>query len=242
MEIIFNHYEFEAEVREKLGIYDRPITEEDAALATKLDLSNFDFLQEDKAILSLFKNLTSLDINIGHTTPDFWSNFSKLKHLYLCCWGPSFDFSSFEKMQDLEMLRVSGGDYSSIDYLNLDALVELKHLRYLELHEFGTVDLLPLGNMPQLKTFALRYANIAINIEVIGTMSQLEELVLDGLYVDSLDILDTLPDTLRLEMCGNHVYGGVDAAKWKRFAEHDICEISVGDQPFAYIDLSVLRK
>ena len=54
--------------------------------------------------------------------------------------------------------------------------------------------------------------------------------------------LDTLPDTLRLEMCGNHVYGGVDATKWKRFAEHDICEISVGDQPFAYIDLSVLCK
>jgi hypothetical protein len=35
-------------------------------------------------------------------------------------------------------------------------------------------------------------------------------------------------------------YSGVDPTKWKRFSEHDICEISVGDEPFGYIGLSAL--
>ena len=208
MDILFHHHEFEYEVRDKLGIPSDPITEEDVLRVTELDLSNFDFLQEDRELLALFNNLTSLDINIGYTPSEYWHNFPKLKHFYLCYWGDSVDFVSFQKMTDLEMLWVSGGDYSSIDYLNLEALADLEHLHYLELHEFGTVDLLPLNRMPQLRGFALRYAN-----------------------------------KVQLEMCGNHVYGGVDATKWKRFSKHDICEISVADHPFdpfGYIDLSVL--
>ena len=240
MDILFHHPKFEDEVRSNLGNSNSPITEEDALRVTELDLSNFNFLQEDRDTLALFKNLTSLDINIGYTPSEYWHNFPKLKHFYLCYWGGNVDFTSFQKMADLEMLWVSGGDYSSIDYLNLDVLVGLTHLHYLELHEFGTVDLLPLSKMPQLRAFALRYANKVNNIEIIGSMCQLEELELDGLYVDSLDFLDLLPDTVQLEMCGNHVYGGVDATKWKRFSKHDICEISVGDHLFSYIDLSVL--
>lgn len=240
MDILFHHHEFEYEVRDKLGIPSDPITEEDALRVTELDLTNFEFLQEDRDTLALFKNLISLYIDIGYTPSEYWHHFQKLKYFSLCYWGGNVDFVSFQKMTDLEMLWVSGGDYSSIDYLNLDTLVDLTHLHYLELHEFGTVDLLPLSKMPQLKSFALRYANKVKNIEIIGSMCQLEELVLDGLYVDNLDFLDSLPDTVQLEMCGNHVYGSVDATKWKRFSEHDIREISVGDHPFGYIDLSVL--
>lgn len=243
MGIQFHHPGFEYEVRSNLGKPDEPITEEDALRVTKLDLSDFEFLQEDRNTLVLFKNLTSLDIDIGYTPSEYWHNFPKLKHFSLCYWGGNVDFTSFQKMTDLEMLWVSGGDYSSIDYLNLEALVALRQLHYLELHEFGKVDLLPLSKMPQLNSFALRYADKVENNEIIGSMCQLKELVLDGLYVNSLDFLDSLPDMLQLEMCGNHVYGGVDAARWKRFSKHDICEISVGDHPFdpfEHIDLSVL--
>ena len=59
-------------------------------------------------------------------------------------------------------------------------------------------------------------------------------------FVDSLDFLDRLPDHVRLEMCGIHVYDDVDPQKWKRFAERDICEISIKDKPYEYIDLSAL--
>ena len=131
MDILFHHHEFEYEVRDTLGIPSDPITEEDVLRVTELDLSNFDFLQEDRDTLALFKNLTSLDINIGYTPSEYWHNFPKLKHFYLCYWGGNVDFVSFQKMTDLEMLWVSGGDYSSIDYLNLGVLVELTHLHYL---------------------------------------------------------------------------------------------------------------
>ena len=67
-------------------------------------------------------------------------------------------------------------------------------------------------------------------------MSILDELVLDGLHVKNLDFLDLLPDKLRIEICGVHVYGSVDVQKWKRFIERDICEISVGDHDWNYID------
>ena len=120
--------------------------------------------------------------------------------------------------------------------------MELKHLHYVSLHEFGTVDLLPVGNMPQLKGFALQYADKVINIGIIGSMRQLEELVLIGLHMDNLDILDLLPDTLQLELCGIDVQNQVDPAKWKRFSQYDISEITVGDNPFNYIDLSVLEN
>ena len=125
--------------------------------------------------------------------------------------------------------------------MNLEALLPLEKLREMHLHEFGSVDLLPLASMPQLRELGLHYANKIHNIDVVGDLSQLEELRLTGLYVDSLAFLDRLPDHVRLEMCGIHVYDGVDPQKWKRFTEHDICEISVKDKSYEYIDLSVLN-
>lgn len=200
MDLMFHHPEFEEEVRIKLNNYDQPLTEEDVLCVTDLDLSNFDFLKEDREILCLFQNLSSLDINIGHTRPEFWNNFPKMKKLYLCCWGDAVDFTSFSEMEELESLWVSGGDYSSVDFLNLEALADLPCLHFLGLHEFGTVDLSPLAKMPQLKTFALQYANKVINIEVIGSMNYLDKLILSGLHVENLDFLNLLPDTIQLEM------------------------------------------
>lgn len=240
MELTFKHPEFEGEVRTRLNVFDRPITTEDARKVIALDLTNFDFCNEDKDVLSCFVNLAFLGINIGTTVPMFWRHFPKMKDLYFCCWGDSVDFESFQEMTDLESLCVSGGDYSGIDYLNLDALLGLKKLQYLELHEFGSVDIAPLGSMTQLKCFALRYADKVINIETISKMGFLEELVMDDLWLENADFLDGMPDTIRLEMCGMQFYNDVDVRKWKRFKEHDICEIEVKHEYWEYIDLSAL--
>ena len=240
MELQFHRKEFEYEVRSQLKIFDRAITDVDAASVTALDLSEFDFSIEDYETLCCFNNLNSLDINIGNTTSDFWSSFPKMRDLCVVCWEVLFDFESLKVMTDLESLTVSGGDISDISYLNLDAIVDLQKLTYLELHEFGTVDLRPLKRMKQLRRLALRYSDKINNIDTLASMNFLEELELDGLYVESLDFLDALPDTLNITMCGNHVSGGVDVGKWKRFAKRDICEISVGNQQFKYIDLSAL--
>lgn len=242
MELTFCHPEFECEVREQLGIFDRPLTDADARNVRSLDLTNFSFSLEDLDTLSRFTELTDLGIEMHIVSSSFWRSFSKMQDLYLCCWGGPVDFDSFRKMEDLKSLWVSGGDLSDIDFLNLNALTNLKKLRILGLHEFGTVDLAPLREMPQLRIFYLGWAKKVIDIETIGTMTQLNELKLNGLYVDDLDFLYMLPDTLQLEMCGNHVYGGVDPAKWNRFSKHNISEISVGDYKFDHIDLSALSS
>lgn len=241
MELTFEHPEFEDEVRTRLNVRDRVITSEDALKVVALDLTNFDFYDEDKEALSYFTNLTFLGINIRATAPEFWRSFPKLKELYLCSWGGPVDFESFREMPELESLCVSGGDLSSIDYLNLEALQGLKGLAELELHEFGAVDLAPLGSMTQLKWFALRYPNKVINVETISSMGFLEELVLHDLWVDNADFLDGLPDTVRLEMYGMQFYSDVDVRKWKRFKERDICEIEVKHEHWEYVDLSLLK-
>jgi hypothetical protein len=48
---------------------------------------------------------------------------------------------------------VSGGDYSDIKFNRLDALIPLRNLEELILHEFGPVDLAPLEKVSQLKHF-----------------------------------------------------------------------------------------
>lgn len=239
MDLQFDHPEFEEEVRTELNVFDRPITEKDALLVSHLDLSNFDFRIEDMEILSLFKNLRNLDVNMWHSAPEFWRNFPHMEELYVCV-GDDFDFASFQNMKELSYLFVSGGDYSHVDFLNLEALLPLEKLQEVQLHEFGSIDLLPFASMPQLRQLGVHYADKLHNFEIIGTLSQLKELRLTGLDVESLDFLDQLPNHVRLDMCGIHVYDGVDPQKWRRFAEYDICEISVGKHPFEYIDLSEL--
>ena len=242
MKLTFCHPEFEQEVRECLKVFDRELTDADAVLVKELDLTNFDFKDEDVETLLLFSNLTSLSINIGQQNSSFWNHFSKLQDLYWCCWGFEVDFAVFSNMKDLTYLMVSGGDYSDIKFNGLDALIPLHHLEELLLHEFGPVDLAPLERMPQLKHVSLLYTDSAQNIETIGKLHWLESLTLCGLYVDNLDFLDLLPDSIELDMCGIEIYGRkeVDVHKWKRFKKRDICEIEVKDQCWEYIDLSAL--
>ena len=47
MELIFHNSEFEREVRNRLNIFDRSITDADALLASELDLTNFCFEDGD---------------------------------------------------------------------------------------------------------------------------------------------------------------------------------------------------
>lgn len=242
MELCFHHPEFEQEVRSRLKIFDRSITGQDIKKVTELDLSNFYFLDEDREVLCLCHSLISLDICIGNTDSGFWDHFPKLQFLCVICMGDEFDFKIIHNLKNLESLIVSGGDLSDIPYKNPDALLALKKLEGIELHEFGAIDLAPLSRMQQLKFFALRYADEIANIDMIGTMNFLDTLVLDGLDIESLDFLDTLPSRINLKMCGNHVRGGVDIHKWKRFASRDICEISVGDSRWNYISLAALEE
>ena len=242
MELSFHNSEFEREVRERLNIFDCAITGADAQNVTELDLTNFDFEDEDIDTLLQFKNLKVLAIETITKDFLFWKHFPKIEELYWLVWGGPVDFSVFSIMTKLSRLTVSGGDYSSIAFENLEALVPLKKLKHLELHEFGPVDLAPLEAMKQLKSLAVRYSHEVKSMATIGTMVQLQELTLDGLAVDNLDFLDTLADDIELKMCGIQIPSreAVNIEKWKRFTNSDICEIAING-PWEYLDLSALN-
>ena len=164
MELLFHNSEFEREVRERLNIFDRAITDADAQLITELDLTNFSIEDEDIDTLMRFNNLKSLAIEMRNKDSFFWNHFTKLEDLFWVTWNGPIDFSVFSNLIKLTQLTVSGGDYSNIAFENLDAIIYLQKLRYLELHEFGPVDLSPLGKMKQLKSLAVRYSHEIKNI------------------------------------------------------------------------------
>lgn len=242
MDIKFISSEFERDVRKILNIYDRPITEQDVLTIDELDLTNFYFNPDDLEALACFKNLKYLDIEMINTNFDFWNHFPQLVQLYWVCWGNDVDFGMFSNMHELYELIVSGGDYSNIRLYNLEALIPLKKLEWLTLHEFGEVDLTPLGNMPQVKNLGVLYSHQVKNIDTIGKMSQLESLSLRGLLVNNLNFLDTVPSDIELELGGIEVLDSqsIDPSKWRRFSNRDIYEIQTKDEHWDYIDLSAL--
>ena len=227
--IVFAADGFEYEVREKLDKPDRPITAEDISSITELDCTNFDFYHEDAGVLEQFVNLETLSIDICCDSLSFLSSLLKLRELFIIYRNGNgkLDFSAFACLDNLESLWVSGGDISNIDFVNTESLIGLKKLTSLELHEFGTVDLSFLEQMPWLEWFSCRYADKIINVDSIGKLRNLKELWLDGDELDDLDFLDHFPDSLKLNISGNKVYKDTDINRLKRFTNADISDLEI---------------
>lgn len=230
--LIFHHREFENEVRQQTQIFDRPVPAEEVKTVKQLDLSNFDFLEEDEQTLMLFCGLERLFINTASENHSFLSALTNLKELDLTCHNErnTVDFRVFRHLEKLQWLFVSGGDISDIDFLNLDALIEVPSLRVLRLHEFGTVDLQPLAQMPWLTDFFCGYANDVAHMEAIGNLRDLKSLELVAVKADTLDFLDMLPADMHLELCGVTVQKDSGTERLQRFSSYDICEMTIGDK------------
>lgn len=220
--IPFHHREFELAVRENTKIFDRPVEEPDLLQVELLDCSNFDFLHEDLDTLKKCKMLKTLIINIGMISLDFLSAFPMLEDLFLVYWGRSVDFRAFSCLQNLEFLVVSGGDYSSIPFIATDALASMKKLTSLTFHEFGTVDLSFLENMPWLEVFFCGWPNKVTNVSSIGKLANLQELTLLEMRLDDLDFLDPLPDTVKLDFIVKVKKSGYRPGKLRRFINSEI--------------------
>lgn len=231
--ITFHHPEFEEAVREELNIMDGPITEQDLLKVNSLECFNFDFETEDLETLKCCRNLRRLDFNNYTGVLDFFDSFPLLEELYIETRGQQncVDFQVFSKLHCLKKLWISGGPASDMDLTHLNALCLLKDLRLLHLHEFGKVDLLFLERMPWLEDFACRYGNEVKDAASIGALMNLSSLCLDGIEVDDLDFLDSLPDSMFLQMCGVEVHEGINPDKLRRFREVDVAEMTVGRKP-----------
>lgn len=225
-EIVFKHDGFEYEVRNELNIFDRPVIDTDLKNITELDLTNFDFCDCDNYILSLCENLESLAIDTCDENLDFLRPLTRLEKFDIVSFPHSnfFDFSHLEHLKKLNMLRVSGGDVSDIDFFNVDALTSLPNLKELHFHEFGGVDLSPLRQMKQLEFFFCGFADEVRNIDALKDLTNLSHLELIDIEVDNLDFLDNFPDDIEIELCLN-VCGNADFTKLKRFTNSDIYEM-----------------
>lgn len=230
--IEFHNNEFEWDVREKLNKTDGPVYENDLLGITELDCTNYDFDDKDIEILRRMYNLKSLDICIWNSDLEFLKDLHGLKSLYIMHGNREnrLDFELFSELTGLEELYVSGGDISGIAYDNLNALVGLTELRTLHLHEFGTVDLSPLRQMPGLEDFYCGYAYFVKDIDAVGTLRKLKSLTLIDFEMKNLDFLDNLSDDLSLELCADNIIEGIDWNSFNRFREVDICEMKVNGE------------
>ena len=226
-ELYFHKDGFEDAVREELQIYDRPITDEDALLALNLDCSNFTFNSEDCDTLCVFKNLEVLSINVGFENLSFLQGLPKLEELSMEFYRHNFDCAYLVPLQNLRTLFVSGGDISDFEFHNFEELTKLPLLEDLSLHEFGTVNLAALRQMPYLKEFFCGYANDVYNIEAISYLVNLEALTLIDVTMPNLNFMRTLPDKMVLELCGVNILENVDFTELNRFQEYDLSEIEI---------------
>lgn len=237
--ISFHHREFELAVRENIKIFDRPIEESDLLQVESLDCSNFDFLDEDLVTLKKCSALKSLVINIGVISLEFLAALPKLEDLYLVYWGAPVDFRAFSCLQNLESLVVSGGDYSSIPFIETEALASMKKLTSLSFHEFGTVDLSFLESMPWLEEFFCGWPNKVTNVSSIGKLIRLQKLTLMDMYLDDLNFLDTLPDTVTLDFIVEVKNSGYRPEKLRRFIRS---EIRMENEKERYTEIEVRPK
>ena len=229
-ELQFYNKEFEKVVRHELLIYDRPITDEDALLAYDLDCSEFTFDIEDCETLCEFKNLDWLSINVGFEDLSFLKELPELEELSMEFYRHNFDFSYLVPLQNLRTLFVSGGDISDFEFHNFEELTKLHHLEDLSLHEFGTVNLAALRQMPYLKGFFCGYANNVYNIEAISYLVNLEGLTLIDVTIPNLNFMRTLPDNMILDLCGVNILENVDFTELHRFQEYDLSEIEINGE------------
>lgn len=232
-ELVFNNSEFEKEVRTQLQIFDRPILDTDALTITELDCLEIHTC-DDLDNISEFKNLELLTISTSADELDFLNNLTKLKELYLECWSGKgvVDFNKFSHLSDLQSLTVSGGDYSSIKLINIESLINLKKLETLFFHEFGYVDLLPLKDLQQLKSFSCEFGQKVDNIDVIKYLVNLNSLSLVAISVDNLSFLDDFPSDMNLDVYSIIIREGIDSEKLSRFKDIDLEELTIYNELF----------
>ena len=230
-ELKFSNKRFEETVRQALNICDRPIYDSDAILIERLEC-DFWFDEKDCEVLRAFSNLKELGIEGGSWLLPAISTLAQLEVLYLTGGNDEngVDFRSFFPLKALTKLMVSGGAYSSMNLRHLEALVELKNLTDLCLHEFGNVDLKPLENMVWLKSLFCGYAASVENVEIIRNLVHLEYLELVDFEVEDLCFVEASPETMELTIGGLRIKQQYDLTRLKRFKTHDIYENTVAGQ------------
>lgn len=226
-ELTFHNKWLENEIRKSLKVYDGPITDEDALKVTFLDLSQVNLEYEDSNTLTEFKNLEELNVVVQFEDMSFLSKFNKIKTLDIEFAMSYFDVKYLVTLKELEEVFISGGLRSNFIFVNFECIAQLPKLKLLHLHEFGSVDLAILKEMPYLTTFFCGYAEEVKNIDAISYLHNLEDLTLIDVTIQNLELFRPLKDEMHLDICGLNIIEDVDLNELSRFRECEVCENTV---------------
>ena len=234
----FHNKRFEQAVRESLNRPSGPIFDTDAPSVKTLDC-NFSFDVEDVPVLRSFRNLASLYIETDYSNcdaiRDAFFDMTNMEVIDVCWKSGDLDFHMFQNMRQLTHFFITGGDISCMDLLHPEVLVEMKQLHTVSLHEFGSVDLAFLESMPQLRSFFCGYADHVDHPDAISSLIHLEDLTLVDIKLKDLRFLDTLPDSLELELLACEFPQMIDLKSLDRFRHVDLNEIIImGEEQLPY--------
>lgn len=225
---------FEEKVRETLNIFDRDLVLADLKELTELDCSEFVMLRNDYAILAECTALRTLYLEAWPDILPVIGAMTQLQELQMTCleFRYNFDLRTLAGLRNLETLFLSGGDWSVMNFLHIEALSELQHLRSLGFHEFGSADLFPLTELPHLDTFFCGWGKDVEHIETVVQLPNLKRLSLIDAEVESMDFLDELDENVFVELCGIRTSREYDIRKLKRFRQRDISELIIAGKEY----------
>ena len=226
-EFVFQNPKFEQAVRQVLNRMSGPISASDVEDVKEFVCCDYSLKQADMEILRHFMSVERLDIEIDGTDLSFISSFQRLKELDVICWKSwgkksGIDCTVFSTLTELEGICLSGGMQSNMTFYNCDVLTDLKKLKELWFHEFGSIDLSFLENMTWLEKLFCGYGKEVKNIDCIGKLVNLKELELTDLSINNLRFLGALPCDMALTLCALDVHDGIDLDVINRFPNIDI--------------------
>lgn len=230
----FHEPRFEEKVRETLKTFDRDLVLADLKEILELDCSEFIMLRDDYAILAECTALRTLYLEAWPDILPVVGSLTQLQELQMTCieFRCDFDLRELTGLRKLETLSLSGGDWSTMNFLHIEALSVLQHLRSLGFHEFGSVDLLPLTELPHLDTFFCGWGKDVKHIETVVQLPNLKHLSLIDAEVKSMDFLDELDENVFVELCGIRTSREYNIRKLKRFRQRNICELTIAGKEY----------
>lgn len=174
-EIQFQDLKLENAIREKLGINDRAITENDVKGIATLDIRGAGI--QDISALAYFTGLTELNLSGNQV----------------------IDLSPISMLFSLTTLDLSGNQIT-----NVDAISKLFGLQSLNLNGNQIADVAPLADMRNLNTLYLSKNAIA-DIGALSELTDLTVLALDGNSIVDITALSEMKGLQELYLSGNQI-------------------------------------
>jgi len=171
------------------------------------------------SVLKELENLRSLRIMKGDAITDLspLSNLKKIEYLQICSCNNLEDISPLGELTTLKELEISYGamyhvwDDKTIhevhEVSDISAVSKLTGLETLKLYNFKKLkDIEPLRTLKNLQVLEIKNSNLIDNIDAIGDLTNLRELIICSSNLSDITPLERLANLQKLELKENDAY------------------------------------